>query len=299
MLVKQLKLKKISAFKILPLIIVTIISIIVAFINPYGIDAIKYLFNSYGVSKINLVVNEMKNISISTPFGKMAYLMVLFMLYSFYRNKTHNKVRFVFLALGVIYLTLSHYKGLTFLAIICPFVLSYNFRKKDNNESIKIALYEKIVYIFLLILMLSLTLFRVQLDDDVDIKEFADYLDENASVNIKLFTDYNDGGYMEYRGYKCYIDPRAEVFLKNNNRKEDIFDEYYKLENNEIDINEFLNKYQFDYLLVNDRLKQLLMYLQNSDEYSEVLSKIINKNEDNKEFLFKKIDNDKANENSH
>ena len=26
--------------------------------------------------------------------------------------------------------------------------------------------------------------------------------------------DINDGGYLEFRGFKVYIDPRAEVFLK-------------------------------------------------------------------------------------
>ena len=33
--------------------------------------------------------------------------------------------------------------------------------------------------------------------------------------NIKVYTNYNDGGFAEFYGLKCYIDPRAEVFKKS------------------------------------------------------------------------------------
>ncbi len=57
---------------------------------------------------------------------------------------------------------------------------------------------------------------------------------------------------MEFRGFKVYIDGRAEVFLKSNNKKDDIFKEYYKLEHGKINYREVLDKYDFDYLLVSD-----------------------------------------------
>ena len=38
--------------------------------------------------------------------------------------------------------------------------------------------------------------------------------------DLKIYAGYNDGGYVEFRGYKSYLDPRAEVLLKNNNGKE-------------------------------------------------------------------------------
>ena len=293
-----LKIRRKEVFKIIPLVITTIISILIAFINPYGIESIKYIFNSYGVSKINLIVNEMKIISISDSFGKFVFLCILFILYSFYRNKGNNKIRFCFLTIGIIYLTLSHYKCLVFFVVICPFVLAYNFKNNEKKNTIKTVLYEKVIYIVMIVLIMALTLFKVHLDDNADVKEFADYLDKNASKDIKLFTDYNDGGYMEYRGYKCYIDPRAEVFLKNNNQKEDIFDEYYKLEENDIDYEEFLNKYNFDYLLVNNSSKHFLNYLQKNDEYQEVLAMYTDVKYDIKTYLFKRIESNRENKKS-
>ena len=71
-----------------------------------------------------------------------------------------------------------------------------------------------------------------------------------------VYASFNNGGYVEFRGYKAYIDPRAEVFLKINNKKEDIHSEYYDFQFGKIDVATFLNKYNFDFLLVDitDRL---------------------------------------------
>ena len=55
---------------------------------------------------------------------------------------------------------------------------------------------------------------------------------------------------MEYNGFKCYMDPRAEVFYLRINKKDDIFDEFYNLENRILDKQEFLQKYNFTHLLV-------------------------------------------------
>ena len=51
-------------------------------------------------------------------------------------------------------------------------------------------------------------------------KEGIDYLlDNNKREDITLYTGYAEGSYPEWMGIKCYIDPRAEVFLKENNKK--------------------------------------------------------------------------------
>ena len=100
-----------------------------------------------------------------------------------------------------------------------------------------------------------------------------------------LYTGYNDGGYLQFLGYKTYLDPRAEVFLKANNKKSDIFIEYYNLQNNELNGYDFLNKYKFDVLIL-DRDDVLNKYVNNykivySDNYRSVFENINNKREKN------------------
>jgi len=106
--------------------------------------------------------------------------------------------------------------------------------------------------------------------------EIANYLDENATKDIKLYTNYNDGGYLEYRGYKCYLDPRAEVFLKQNNKREDILLEYYDVQKIKINGKEFLDKYNFDYLIVT--YEDIIYYSLKDDEYEKVYEQEIEVN---------------------
>ena len=79
-------------------------------------------------------------------------------------------------------------------------------------------------------------------------KEGIDYLLENNKRNdISLYTGYTEGGYPEWLGIKCYMDARAEVFLKANNGKKGVMKEYYLLQ---LDVSNFLEKYKFSHLLV-------------------------------------------------
>ena len=83
-----------------------------------------------------------------------------------------------------------------------------------------------------------------------------DALDEKVGdmdkSKFKVYGDYDEGGYVEYRGYKSYVDPRMEVFLKANNGKEDIFSEFYSLQHGDLDKAEFLKKYDFDFLVIRE-----------------------------------------------
>jgi len=72
---------------------------------------------------------------------------------------------------------------------------------------------------------------------------------------VTIYSSFNDGGYVSFRGYKPYIDPRAELYLKKNNKKADIFEEFYHLQHNELNKQEFLDKYDFDILLISDKDK--------------------------------------------
>ena len=67
---------------------------------------------------------------------------------------------------------------------------------------------------------------------------------------VTMYSSFNNGGLVEFYGFKPYIDPRAEVYLKKNNKKDDIFEELYKLQHRELNVEDFLKKYNFTHLLV-------------------------------------------------
>ena len=67
--------------------------------------------------------------------------------------------------------------------------------------------------------------------DYEELNATIDYLLESADKeDVVLYTGYNDGNLAEFKGVPSFIDARAEVFVKKNNKKEDVMLEYYKLQ---------------------------------------------------------------------
>src|SRR5699024_2244011 len=41
----------------------------------------------------------------------------------------------------------------------------------------------------------------------------ADYLEGKGAEGARIFTTFNAGGYFEYRGFRCFIDARPELYF--------------------------------------------------------------------------------------
>ena len=278
-----------ESYKLKPIIIITIIMFVFGFINPYGIEAMKYLFNSYGINQIDKIVNEMAPLTIKN--GIIIYIYILFIIITHVINK-NNKVnlRYVLLILGTTILSLQHVKGELFFLISSIIVVNYNlkdtFPKEVEKNNIKINKYFKIILIILLciIILISFKNKDYVKEDDNYYYEISEILKENNAESSIIYTGYNAGAHIEYRGFKCYIDPRAEVFLKSNNQKEDIIIEYYNFQLGKISVKDFINKYKFDYIIIDNYESILHTYIDEIDEYTQ----IYNKNDELK--LYKRIE---------
>lgn len=100
-------------YSLIPIIITTIIMFLVGFINPYKIEAIKYLFTSYGVPEINNLIGEMHPAIITKVSGLYIFVYIFIVLVCYYHKK-EIKLRYFLLFLGTAYLALSHIRGLLF-----------------------------------------------------------------------------------------------------------------------------------------------------------------------------------------
>ena len=87
----------------------------------------------------------------------------------------------------------------------------------------------------------------------------------------KLYTSFSDGSYAVYKGIKCSMDPRAEVFLKKNNHKFDIYKEYNDLQSGIINYEDYLKKYNFTHLLIN--IKDYLYNKLEKNSYNYIVIK--------------------------
>ena len=239
-----------------PLFIIAIIMFLVGFINPYGIEAITYIFRSYGNYYVNKYIGEMVPLSLSDSLGKL-YLAIIFLIvciYIFYRKK-EIKPRYFYLLAGTMYLGFSSYKGFAYFIIggILPLADYLKDYFKKRIDKVKVKPYRYLLNSCCIVGVVLLVIIGTNsMTFTYAYKEGIDYLLENEKASdITLYTGYSEGAYPEWMGIKCYIDPRAEVFFKANNKKDDILDEYFILQKEHtIEVKDFLEKYKFSHLLV-------------------------------------------------
>lgn len=258
--------------RISKLIVILFISFLAGFVNPYGVKNMFYSLTSYGVDIINKEIIEMSNLTFKEPLDlpNHFFLVSIFILLSFMIfSKKKPTIRQIFLSFGIIYMAFSNFRNISiFYACVLPYLSIYLPFEETAAKEIPIKLYISEIVIVLLILGININNNKYYLKNTN--QKYIDYLDKYASKDIKLYADYNNGSYFEYSGYHPYMDSRAEIFIKKNNGKEDIFDEACKVKKGTINYKKFLQKYDFDYIIVEDD-DSLYYYLKKDESYQVVL----------------------------
>lgn len=255
---------------------VSLLAVVIAgFVNPYGSGAMLYGVNSYGISLINIMVAEMMPAAITEPFGKFIFAVILltWMIYL----KRGIKLRHVFLCLGMTYLALSANRSLFLFLILATFPLaacwqSFKLDFSVNQVTQKQKIF-RVVMVSAILLVGGRTIYQHYTADDnyqenLEPKYPAvDYLLTLAAPeDIRLWNSYDSGGYVEFRGIKAYLDPRAEVFFAVNNGQDDVFREYTKTIFGMMYYEDVFDKYDINYILTKQS-EMLFTFLAHDPNY--------------------------------
>ena len=262
--------------RIIKVIIMIVISFLVGFINPYGTEAMFYALNSYGVPLINLLIREMHSFSLKGDHflisnSSLILVIMITEIIFFIKNYKKYSIHSILFFLGLSFMSIVNLRNMSFLIFgTIPFIM-YSISKKLKST---IPIYSLLIVFsiipVLFIFQLSHSFYKI---DDLERKEFVSYLNKNTNKkNVRIFTYFNDGPYLEYNGYKVYMDTRAEVFLKKNNHKEEIFNEYYKVLIGDINYDKFIDKYSFTHLLVH-KDTNIYDYIKKNNNYKLVYHK--------------------------
>ena len=258
--------KEPPTYKVKPLIIALVASVLAGFINPYGYKAMLYFFTSINKGA-TIYIYEMQTPSVFSKEGLCNILLIgIFIGLSTMKFMKKGKVewRYIFLTYGSFILALTNKKSIAYFVIFSLYPAAYylNILLTNEEASIKKApsaeshrlLNNSLWPITALTIVFSFA-WNVKINlDEPDYKTEKDGAlsiikgNENNLSDLKVYCDYNMGGYLEYHGLKTYIDPRAEVFYYSNNGKAEIFNEYLLLQDGQIDIDTFLAKYNFTHL---------------------------------------------------
>ena len=231
------------------------VMLLTGFLNPYGYKTIIYGFSSYSSNSLfNNFVYELLAIDFHNLIGKVGIIVIVTTIVLHFCKLKDEPLRYKLLLLGTSYLAFDAKKSFYLFLFCSMFPLTMIFSNKKNNVDNEYSKKYYFTHLAITLMICVGLLFLIKKPNDPAIKEFIDYLDENVQEkeNIKLFTNYSDGSYAEYRGYNCYLDPRGEIFLKSNNNKEDIILEFDNLNSLTINYKDFIDKYNFDYMLVQD-----------------------------------------------
>lgn len=282
----------IDKIKLLPLLVTMVLMFVVGFINPYGINGLSFVFRSYGIDMINEYIAEMQAPIIGNEFS-IYYLISLGLIFALilcqrYLKKFKLDVRHICFVFGTYFLYVNHLKCLPYFILIYFYVMSYGFKdvklrdiKFKYMEQLKVIVNRTVV---ILCVLLFVTFFYVSYlsfnnyslepdfsfnDDEVEI---ADFIEENYGTDsVRLYSTFDEGRYYLHRGFKVYIDGRAELFFKSHNGKADIFAEALEVEEDKIDYDykSFIDKYNFTHIIIFDDCN-FDNYLATDERYEKV-----------------------------
>lgn len=252
--------------------------VLVALINPYGLNGMMYVFRSYGAATA-IVIDEVNPPSFLSIPWFVIIIMIACLVVTIYKpwRRHHylskNTMVYVYLALGTILLASMHYRNNWYCTIGClpvmTWALNHFVRKREvmSDGPANIAKAFATVLACIMLCVGGLNIASYQFPDGVDTfctpVEAVEYL--STQKDVKLFTEFNNGAYFEWHGYEVYFDARPELFDEKINGKEDVVSEYMAAYDGTINYDEFVEKYKFTHIVTYSN--EFVDYLVTNQDY--------------------------------
>ena len=261
---KVLKLKKlvIEEHNIKLLLITMGCAILTGFLTPLGLSPFTYMFKVMGgISKQIIVELQPLTLVGAVPlivFGVIALISAIF-------PKTKVKIIDIFIIFGFTCMSImaerNLYIGLfvmsfSYARIITSFVNEYDKNKiLDKIENvINNSIIGKVIVIMLFLALTSITYSQIYKEQYVSEKSFpvqaSEYIKENLDLStLRMFTGFNFGSYVEFKGIPAFLDSRSEIYTKEFNNVT-ILEDYANcalLYNTSLD--SVIEKYNLNYVL--------------------------------------------------
>lgn len=269
------------------LLITAITMILVGFANPYGVEGMLYLFNSYGGNLIDLGINELQKPVFLSLFG-ILYLGSVAVL-AFRLHKRHlllSWVGFCLLA-GTSLLFFMHVKDFSYaqlgLFFCFTFLDTYKQGYEENQlvlppilnklviRSIGKGLIVVCIFLFTLVFFSEApTFFSKQPKDSLNTPvQFNTYIQKQGidKENVKIYNEMSTGGWLSWEGYKVYVDARPELGFESITHDQGFYLDYQQSKTIGYDVSiyeKFICEHDFQYYIVS-RTNPLYLFLSTNE----------------------------------
>lgn len=270
--------------RITPIIFIIIPMILTGILNPYGMDGVMYLIKSYNSELNSLGIIELEAPATNNLLTVIILAIIFICLHIVIKSKNVNQISLYFFCgttiLGLMHLRNSIYFYFGFSIILIDLLKDADFSKLKKI----IDKWSKVINTVSIVLVACICIvFLPNINKSVnkkDVDSFGtpvkaiEYLNSLDKKDIKIYTEFNNGGYFELKGYNIFVDARPELYFKGFNEKQDIMKDYVMLRNgcnNKKDYLKLLNKYNFDYLCV-DKDSKLNILLESLNDYKPIIN---------------------------
>lgn len=243
-------------------LLVTIITIPIGLINPYGCEGILQPFYTTGYLIYDMIA-ELEPAGVAMLIGVLfpSFAAVLYCVFS--KRITKENVPLLFIFAVTFFGAIATVRIILFTCVVAPLLFASCFPVREHKElplgDMKGLTVKATTTICAVLLVGSIfagwSAYGVDKGEDgvllSSLYEYFDELDEDVSGKTILTTNIHEGQYLyHYFGINPYIDGRLETYISSLNKKADISNEFCYYLYCALDIEEFIEKYNFDYILV-------------------------------------------------
>lgn len=268
----------------LPLLIVLALSAFALLINPYGIKGALYVILSFGSASYRSIIYEMQPFVPASRFDTVFVTVILFITIAAIARVGIRQINAPLCVLVLVCTvgTLAYVRNIWLGTLFCCIYLMWaSTRLYYQRSSSRSKPQIRAAACILLIGVIGMAAFMVyaapslakkpedSASTPISTMDYLDSLDADKETT-KVFTFFNAGGYIEYRGYKVNIDPRPEIWnAAINNKGFNYYYEYVQMSKGDMDFTNYNNRYDFDVFIIESKAGTD-PYFEDNDTYVEI-----------------------------
>ena len=260
-----------STYDRLPLFIAFVCAAGGLLLNPYGFNGAMYVLLSYGSAGYGNYINEMQSTRFWNDYGIPTMAMIALGCVALGKRGLKNiDFPLTVLFIGSIPLSMMHVRNVWLVSLFAIYLFVGTFRDVQLNcKKIQRVVSNKAFHITFIVVLavISTGWYATQKwpefvenaeDDSATIPSAAmDYLDEYTAEHkvskssLNIYNTFNCGGYMEWRGYKVYMDQRPELWEPTITGKTNhYYQDYVDSQDSSQTSQQILDSNNFDFLIV-------------------------------------------------